>query len=222
MALATPARLPAQLIGHPPESSPYRDVESGHELAIFGGYFAAARDPAGVAPRAAPAVGIRESIHLSGPAMFFVRLTHTFSDREVINPAEPRASRDLGTRKDALTMFDLGLGLNLTGDRSWHNIVPSINAGAGLVSDLGAPHDIGGYRFGNQLAIVYGGGFRWVTPGRLSLRINADNYMYTHKYPATYRQVTVDGTSVLPPTHSLSAWRNNGMYTVGVSYALFH
>lgn len=222
-AFALPSGLAAQdIMGHPPNASPYLDVESNQELAIFSGYDVAGKDPARVAPQSAPVIGLRESLHLGGPVVGLFRLTHVFSDRTKIDPTQPAASRVLGTIPAALTILDVGLSINLTGDRSYHHFMPSINAGAGLVSDLGAPHDIGRYRFGTSLAVTYGGGIRWVPGGRLSLRANIDSYLYQHDYPKSYRAITIDGTSVLPATHSLIAWRANGLFTLGASYALFH
>lgn len=223
LGLAHPNGAAAQdIVGHEPNGSPYLDVESPHELAIFGGYFLLAKDPARVAPRSSAVVGLRESIRLGGPVSGLVRLTHTFSDRTVIDPTQPQATRVLGTISDPLTILDIGLSLNLTGDRSFHHLMPAINAGVGAVSDLGAPHDVGRYRFGTALAVTYGGGIRWIPTGRLSLRINADSYLFQHDYPKSYRTVTIDGTSVLPLTHSLISWRANGLFTFGASYALFH
>jgi hypothetical protein len=218
-----PSSVAAQdVYGHTPESSPYHDVESPGELSIFGGYLDAAKDPAGVAPRSAPVVGIREMLHLGGPAIFFVRLTHSLSDRAVINPTAPRALRQIGTKADGLTIADLDLGVNLTGDRSWHHLVPYFGAGPAVVSDLGAARDIGGYHFGTSFAITYGGGFRWVPGGRLSISATANSYLWEHRYPTAYHATAIDVTHVIPPTRKLTAWRNNGVFTLGVSYAILH
>jgi hypothetical protein len=223
LAFAFPSGMAAQdIIGHPPNASPYLDVESNQELAIFSGYYIAGKDPARVAPQSAPVIGLRESLRLGGPVVGLLRLTHVFSDRTEIDPTQPVASRVLNTIPAALTIADVGFGINLTGDRSFHQVMPSINAGVGVVSDLGAPHDIGRYRFGTSLAVTYGGGIRWVPGGRLSLRANIDSYLYQHDYPKSYRTVAIDGTSVLPATHTLIAWRANGLFTLGASYALFH
>jgi hypothetical protein len=219
---ALPATLHGQVLGHMPDTSPYTDVDSPRELAIFGGYFRAAKDLAGVAPGPSPVIGLRETIHLGGPVIAFARLTHTFSDRTVVNPLDPASTRDQGQISDPITLADVNLGFNFLGDRSFHNFEFAVNAGAGGASDLGAAHDIGGYRFGTVIALTYGGGIRWVPPGRLSIRLNVDNYMYEHSYPKLYHTITGDGTSVIPITHSLVAWRNNGMYTLGFSYAIHH
>jgi hypothetical protein len=219
---ALPATLHGQVLGHMPDASPYTDVDSPRELAIFAGYFLASKDLAGVAPRSSPVIGLRQTIHLGGPIISFLRLTHTFSDRTVVNPLDPASTRDQGQISDPITIADLNLGFNLLGDRSFHNIEFAANAGVGAASDLGAKHDIGRYRFGTVAVLTYGGGIRWVPPGRLSIRLNVDNYMYEHTYPKLYHTITGDGTSVIPTTHSLVAWRNNGMYTLGFSYAIHH
>ncbi len=223
LALLLPAALGAQdVLGHLPRSSPYHDVESPHELSVIGGYLVLARDAAGVAPRSSPVVGIREVLHLGGPLIFFARVTHTFSDRTVLDPAFPRALRVLGTTSDPLTIADVNFGLNLTGDRSWHYLVPMISAGIGAVSDLGKSRDVGGYTFGTSLAIPFGGGIRWVPPGRFSAHVDAYDYIWRYKYPSSYHTVAIDNSSVIPPAHSLSGYRTNGMFTLGVSYAILH
>jgi hypothetical protein len=219
-AAALPVTASAQVLGHMPDASPYADVDSPHELAIFAGYYAASRDLAGVAPTGGVAFSARETLHLAGPAIAVFRLSHTFSDRMVVDPLDPRSQRDLGPISDPITILDAGLGFVFTGTRSFHNLQFAVNAGVGGASDLGAPKDAGGYRFGTVPVLTYGAGIRWVPPGRLSLRINADNYMYEHSYPKLYHTITADGTSVVPTTHSLVDWRNNGMYTFGVSYAI--
>jgi hypothetical protein len=217
---AIPATLSAQVLGHMPDASPYTDVDSPKELAIFAGYYAASRDLAGVAPTGGAAIGARETLQLAGPAIAMFRLSHTFSDRTVVDPLDARSQRDLGTISDPLTFLDASLGFNFTGTRSFHNLQFAVNAGVGGASDLGAPKDAGGYRFGTVPVLTYGAGIRWVPPGRLSLRLNADNYMMEHSYPKSYHTITGDGTSVVATTHSLVDWRNNGMYTFGVSYAI--
>lgn len=217
-----PATLSGQVLGHLPDASPYADVDSPRELSLFTGYYVASKDLAGVAPNGSPVVGLRETLHIAGPAIAVFRLTHTFSDRTVVDPFDPQSQRDLASIHDPITMVDAGLGFVFTGDRSFHNLQLAINAGVGGASDLGAPKDAGGYRFGTVAVLTYGTSLRWVPPGRLSMRLAIDNYMYEHSYPKAYHTITGDGSSVVPVTHSLVDWRNNGMYTLGVSYAIHH
>ena len=223
--LASLAPRPAaaqDITGYKPENSPYRDVESPNELSIFTGYLFTSKDLAGVQPQNAPVLGLRELVHLSGPAIFYARVTHAFSQRTVLNPTVPAAFRDQGTQTAGLTMLDVNLGLNFTGDRSWHNLMPYFGLGPALVSDLGATRDVGGYHFGTTFAATYGGGFRWVPPGRFSAHLDMNGYLWPYHYPTTYHTLTIDGTRVIAANSHLSGWRSNGLLTLGISYSLFH
>ncbi len=217
-----PGAARAQVIGYKPEESPYRDVDTPQSLSIFGGYLHAETDPAGVAPESAPVIGLRDQIHLGGPAMLIARLTYAFSDRNEINPSLPETSRIVGVVPSPLVFLDTDLGFNLFGERAWHNLQPELNFGPGLVSDLGKPADVGGYQFGTKFTINFGGGIRWVPPGRWSAHINADVYLYQFKYPSSYHTIAIDGTQVIATSQSLTGYTHNGMFVFGISYAVFH
>jgi len=222
LALSVPATIAAQeVFGHTPEASPYHDVESPSELSLFGGYLITGKDPALASPQSAPIVGARELIHLDGPAIFYMRVAHSFSNRTEIDPTAPPGLRTVGTISDGLTIGDLGIGINLTGDRSWHQLMPYFGAGPGVVSDLGASRDAGGYHFGTSFAVTYGGGIRWVPMGRLSIHADANMYMWIHHDPTSYH-TNAFGPPVVPATHRLSAWRNNGLFALGLSYRIRH
>jgi hypothetical protein len=222
LTLLVAGPLAAQnILGYAPEKSPYRDVDSQSELSIFSGYLIDARDLAGVEPQSAPVVGIREMVHLGGPAIFYARVTHSFSQRTVIDPESPESFRDIGTTSAGLTILDLNLGLNFTGDRSWHNLMPYFGLGPGVVSDLGAPRDAGKYRFGTAFAATYGGGFRWVTSSRFSFHVDMNAYLWAYHYPPTYHYTATDGTQVIPTAKHLIGWRNNGLPELGISYQIF-
>ena len=208
-------------VGYPPQSSPYRDLEYHQELTAFGGYFNAADDPAGVAPKAAGIAGIRYEVGVGGPIQLFARLAKTFSERNVIDPTKPATTRNLGSESWPVYIGDFGLALNLTGQRSWHGIVPVTSIGAGLVSDLGKKEDVDPYRLGTTFALSYAAGLRFVPGGRLQVRADAGSYMYQIKYPAAYYIKASDDTQVLPDSQAKSFWKRNGTYTLGISYFLF-
>jgi hypothetical protein len=222
LAVGLSKPLSAQVIGYEPAKSPYRDVDTPNAFSIFGGYLHAAQDPAGVAPESAPVVGLREQIHIGGPAMVIIRLTHSFSDRIEINPTLPASNRVVGTVPAGLTFLDANMGFNVFGERAWHNLQPEVNIGVGLVSDLGTPPDVGGYQFGTKFDVTFGGGVRWIPPGtKFSFHLNADAYIYQLKYPASYHTVAIDGSQVIPSNKPLNDYRTNGMFVFGISYALF-
>ena len=216
------APLAAQVdVGAPPTQSPFRDLEFKHELTAFGGYYLAAKDPARVAPRSAPMEGIRYEIVIGGPVELVARIARVNSERQVINPLEPRASRDRGIQSWPVYLTDLGFALNLTGQRSWHGVVPVIHAGIGLASDLDKKVEEDQFNVGTTFAFAFGGGLRIVPGGRFQLRADVGTWMYEYEYPATYFATTSDNTTVLPDKQAKNFWKKNLGLTLGASYLLF-
>lgn len=208
-------------VGYPPARSPYRDLEFHHEMTLFGGYFRPGADPAGVAPRGGPLAGIRYEAAVGGPAQLVVRLAEAFSDRNVIDPTQPEASRNLGVRTWPVYLADAGISLNLTGQRSYHGIVPVIYTGLGIATDAGRKVDEDPYRLGTTFAISLAGGLRLVPGGRLQIRADAGTYLYQIKYPTAYYVLASDNTSVLDNDQAKNFWKRNWAFTLGVSYLLF-
>jgi hypothetical protein len=217
-ALSVCAAPAAAQVGYPTAQSPFVDLEYRQSMSLFGGWFAAASEPAGIAPQSGPLAGVRYDIFLAGPASFTARVATAISERTVLDPARPAGARTLGVERRPLTLADVGLTLALTGQKSWRGLVPTVHAGLGVVSNL-ASADPGGYRFGTRFAIPYGLGFRYVprnTPW--SLRADAGAYLYQIRYPDSYSTPGLDSTSILPSGSSKSRWTNNLGLTVGLSY----
>lgn len=208
-------------VGYSPPKSPYADLEFKQEVTAFAGYFLAAKDPAGVAVRSGPMGGIRYEVMVGGPAQFVVRLARVNSDRRVIDPAQPVATRDLGVRSWPIYLADLGLSLNLTGQRSFHGVVPVIYTGVGVVSDLAKKVEEDPFNLGTTFAFSLAGGLRIVPGGRFQVRADAGTYIYQIKYPAPYYALTSDNTSVLNGKQAKNFWKRNLGLTVGASYLLF-
>lgn len=208
-------------VGHSPPRSPFRDLEYKHELTLFGGYYQAAKDPAGVAPRSAVMEGVRYELLIGGPAQLVVRLARVNSERHVINPLEPQVSRSLGVQSWPLYLTDLGISLNLTGQRTWHGIVPVISGGIGLASDLDKLDEDDPFNIGTTFAFSLGGGIRIVPGGRFQMRADAGTWIYKYQYPTTYYSTTSDNTTVLDANQAKNLWKRNFGLTLGASYLLF-
>jgi len=117
-------------------------------------------------------------------------------------------------------MIDAGVSVNLTGQKSYRRLVPTINAGIGVVS--GGPDVTDDpYRFGTPFAITLGAGLRYVPGGRFAMRAGIDAYLYRLKYPTNYYAASPDGTSVLDARQSTNFWKNNVALTLGASYLFF-
>jgi len=221
VALAVPAAAQSVDVGYSPPKSPFKDLEYHQELTVFGGYFAAAKDPAGAAPKAASMEGIRYEVTVGGPAQIVARIARINSQRDVIDPTASAATRHLGSQMWPVYIVDLGLSLNLTGQRTFHGIVPVLYSGVGLASDLDKQADADPFNLGTTFAFSFGGGLRMVPGGRFQIRADAGTYLYQLKYPTEYFVAATDNTSVLPATQAKSFWKRNGAYTIGVSYLLF-
>jgi hypothetical protein len=221
LIVALPARAQVS-VGYPPQRSPFRDLEFHQEFTAFGGYFKAAKDAAGVAPQSAPMGGIRYEITVGGPLQLVARLAMANTERNVIDPSKTDAERSLGKQSWPLYFGDVGLSLNLTGQRSWHGIVPVVTTGAGIVTDAGKRVEADPYHLGTTFAISFGTGLRFVSGSRFHLRADVGTYMYQIKYPTAYYAAPPEGTAVLDNSQARNSWKRNGTLTLGVSYFLFH
>lgn len=218
--IATP--LAAQVdVGYPPPASPFRDLEYKHEATVFGGYYFAAKDPAGVAPRSGPMEGIRYELVIGGPAQFVFRLARVNSERRVVDPLKPVATRELGVVSWPIYLTDLGFSFNLTGQRSWHGVVPVIYTGVGLATDLDKQAENDPFNLGTTFAFSLAGGLRFVPGGRFQMRADAGTWFHQIKYPTSYYTTTSDNTSVLPEDQTKNFWKRNFGLTLGASYLLF-
>jgi hypothetical protein len=207
----------AAQVGYDPTNSPYQDLEHKQELTWLVGYMRARHDPAGIAPRSAAITGLRYEINLTGPLAFSADFTRTFSERNVLDPAKPLATRSLGTESAPVYGADVALALDLTGRKSWHHLVPQLRGGLGLVHSA-AKDDSSGYSFGTPFAFTFGGGLKFVPGGRFQLRADITDRVFKLSYPDSYYRKASDNTSVLSDPTPRSFYTHHTALTVGVSY----
>src|SRR3954470_9727725 len=220
LALVVIATSAGAQVGHLPESSPYRDVETRQELTFFGGRYNAGQDPIAVGPRSGPMYGLRYEVHVGGPALLMARWAHVNSERFPIDPTKTGAARQLGREAVGLNLVDLDLVLNLTGQKSYHHFIPVVNFGAGIAS-CSCTVKPDPYAFGTAFAFSYGAGLRFVPGGRFQLRADWGDYLYQLKYPTAYYVNTTGTGSAVPPDQSRTFWKNNRALTVGASLLSF-
>lgn len=219
IVLTVGGRAASAQVGHTPEESPYVDLVYRHEITTFSGYLDTRRDPAGVAPRNAPLVGVRYALYLAGPAFFTARIAYGRTERTVLDPLEPAASRVvIPAANVSLLLADAGIALSLTGFKSWNRLVPELSGGLGLVSDFRTKADVGGFSFGTRLALSLGAGIRYVPGGRFQLRADVTDNLYRVAYPDSYYGTASDGTTILEREQQKAIWTHNPTITLGVSY----
>lgn len=223
VAAPVPTPLPAQtVIGHRPANSPYQDIRPSQRLTFLGGYYDAQKDEIGATPRGGLLLGVRYSVPVGGPGEFFVRGERVSSHRTLYDPTLPPAARKLGNESMGLYMLDLGFGLNLTGERTWHGIIPVLDLGVGVASAGKPSSNRDPYNFGTQFEIVSDAGVRIVPGGAYELRLTVGNTLYQNHYPAGYYLAPATGTAPLLGTNTArSGYRSNWNYSAGLSLALF-
>jgi hypothetical protein len=220
LALACIASTARAQVGHLPESSPYRDLETRQEFTFFGGHYNSAKDPIGIAPRDGPMFGIRYQIHVGGPAFLVAHWSHINTERFAIDPTKIGAARQLGKQNVSVNLYDIDLALNLTGEKSFHHIVPVVNLGAG-VATCGCSVENDPYTFGTPFAFSFGGGLRYVPGGRFQLTLDWNDYLYQTKYPIKYYVIPAGGPAAVTGDQARSFWKSNRALTLGASLLFF-
>ena len=205
-------------VGYPPQSSPYVDLPFSQEVTFLGGMYHAHRDIANVGPGSGPITGVHYEWRAGGPAHITGEIAYISSDRRLINPFRAEPGRELGTASRPLYTADVGLALSLTGEKSWHHLVPMIGSGIGLISDFRSLPDTGGFVFGTRFAFNGSAGIRYVPGGKWQIRLDAKDRLYTISYPQTFFTAPAGGTAVVTNHAERSYWLNNPALTLGLSY----
>ncbi|HEX3157339.1 MAG TPA: hypothetical protein VHQ45_02385 [Gemmatimonadaceae bacterium] len=214
--LCVPVAAVAQ-VGHLPEESPYRDLPYKQELGLFSGYYNASEGAAGVAPQSGPMIGARYELRIGGPVQFMARVVNVFSQRTALDPTKPVAERASSASVN-LVLADVGITGNLTGQKSWHGLVPIVQAGLGLASDF-QKEDVGGYDFGTPFALTFGTGFRYSRGDRLELRADVTDYLYQLEYPQRYFVANGTQPPILNPAITTEKeWKHNFNFALGLTY----
>ena len=207
-------------VGHLPQNSPYRDLDTSQEFTLFGGKYAAGKDPIGVAPQDGSMFGARYLVHVGGPAFLMARWSHVNSDRLAIDPTKTGTARQLGKKSVSMNLYDVDLALSLTGQKSFHHIVPVVTFGGGVAS-CGCTVANDPYTFGTPFAFTYGAGLRWIPGGRFQLTADWNHYLYQLKYPTAYYLAPTGGTPAVSSSQARSFWKGNRALTIGASLLFF-
>lgn len=222
LSLACAAAPLAAQVGSLPDQSPYKDLEDGQRFGLVAGMWSFGKDPVGVGPKGpVAAYGLRYDLAITGPMYLSVRALSGSVTRNVIDYTRPHAQRLVGTRSSTLTDIDAGLTLALTGDRSWHDLQPLVNFGAGMMFTAGDNKgDASGFALKPALSLTMGAGMRWVTGRNSELRADVSLDWWQLKYPQTYRSTDADPSAVFP-TGGLTPWTTNKTVTVGWTWRIF-
>lgn len=215
-------RLAAQgEVGYPPSQSPYRDLGPRAGILVTGGYLTGSSGNLGIGPSDGPIAGLRYELGLGGPTDGFIGVSYASLSRLVINPDAPVATRTSGPIRQTVLFVDAGINVLLTGEKTWHHLLPYLGASLGLGFGEAVPGDSSSYRYRAKFVTGPQLGIRWYLAPSVSLRVESRLLFWQLKYPSSFLLAPVSGGSaVLSSTDPTSEWTLHPTFTFGLAYAL--
>ncbi|HJR35404.1 MAG TPA: hypothetical protein VJ817_10675 [Gemmatimonadales bacterium] len=198
LALLAPRALPAQ-VGHPPGSSPYRDIPKGHTFTPFAAYFAGDGGRFGVAPHNGQVYGFRYDIRTGSTIQMGLLLGHGEMDRLILDSLVA-GGVVTGLADQSTTFVEADIQLNLTGGKTWNRLAPFIGTGIGLAWAEDIPADRGVFELGTKFYFAPHAGLRVFVTDRIHLRGDARLIFWKLDYPNS------------------SEWDTSGWYQAGLGF----
>ncbi len=224
-AVPAAARAQVEVVGVAPSRSPYRDISDLQNLSVFAGRFAGDVGNGGVGARPGLALGARLDVRLSGPVAFWVSAGEAVSSHRVLTLASNGTVDSIyvaGTNRLTLLAADLGLGLDLTGRKTWHGLAPYVGIGLGVIAPTRAVTDSLGFRIGATFTLVPTVGTRWFVSRDVALQVEARDYYFKYAYPLGFFDTPFKGppprASLMPTSMTNAQWTHNVTLWVGLSY----
>jgi hypothetical protein len=199
LGVLTPGPMRAQ-VGHAPEDSPFRDITTRQSVLVGLGWFSGNRAEAGVGAQGGLSFNFRLQTRLSGPIDLLASLSYIKSKRYVLDPDLPPATRQTGPIDYNLVATDLGLGLNVTGAKSWHGFAPYVAAGIGIFLPTHSVVDPGGYQAKSNFTFGPMLGVRYLIGSSLGLQVEARDNTIRYEWPLQYFRPTDSSGNSLPIT----------------------
>jgi hypothetical protein len=213
-----PAALAAQ-VGHDPARSPYNDMRRTHSTSFMTGWLGGQRGREGVGHTNGQTFTIGYEIPVGGPTSFYTSFTYALTERYVVDPLKNVGERRSGPFEDDMSLIDLGLRFNVTGNKTWHGLGIYATGAIGMAISMGGPPDPGAYEFKRKMTFNGGLGLRWFPTQRLSLVADSKFTWWRLKYPPDYyRAASPDGIPVLLPGDPETDWTFHPWISVGLGW----
>jgi hypothetical protein len=212
-------------VGHRPESSPYRDLQARRVLSFAGGYLNGSSGTAKVGPGGGPFAGARFDLHLSGPAALSFGAGMASLQRIIIDPTWGPENRTLDTASQSILLLDANFDMLLTGEKTWHGMIPYFGVGLGFALGGDVPADsLSGYSFSTHFTTGPHLGV-WLIPSRLfSFRVEVRDRIWRLKYPDGFFSVPANEPTELPVLDANimkdTQWVNNLTLTFTLGYTI--
>ena len=176
-------------------SSPFRFVDQRHAVSLLYGYTGADRGTAEMASDAGSLFGARYAFRVGGPVNVVAEALSFASTRTVFDLTEDEEPVPIavGEGDFNLLLVNAGLRFDLTGPRSYHNLMPYLLVmGGGAIETSDAPAieaDIAAqnrFDFGTKLSGIFAAGTDVLLGQRLSLSVEARQMLWKLEIPEPF------------------------------------
>lgn len=201
-------------------TSPYRFLTNSQELEFFAGHLTGNAGTAGLGVSAASVFGARYDIRVSGPFNFEGGVTLFPTTRSVLDTttaAQDTFFHAVGQAKTTLAIVDAGVRFDLTGPRTFHRLLPYLEAGIAAVlrarDQASAADSVAAvlrYSPGTRFAGMVGAGVEWTPAEHVGLRLDARDYLWRITAPV--------GFLVLSPSVPAKEWLQHYSVSVGLVF----
>lgn len=176
--------------------SPYRWIERGFRIGLWGAYHAGDRGKLDYGQGPAIAYGAKARFRVSAPLNIEMGLTYAGADRWVVDPRIETGPAVVDTVSSGWLRLDLGVQVGLTGNRTWHGIQPYGLLGGGWAFGVGeggsavfADPGLEGFRYrigGGAPHVYVGTGFELFPSERIGVGLEVRDYLIRQKVPSAY------------------------------------
>jgi hypothetical protein len=203
--------------------TPYRFFEQRQATGLFAGHISTDKGTIGLGPESGSAFGGRYHIRLGGPFFLEAEALYLPTTRAVLDTVVvDSAFQSVGEADMGLVTGLVSLRFHITGQRTWHRLLPFLLAGAGISTEVEdddtADEDIDSefrYDFGTTFAGQIGGGIEWFPAERLAVRFDARSVLWQIKAP---EGLLLRGQQEFDRPLPQDEWVNNLTFSVGLSF----
>ena len=201
-------------VGHPPQSSPYHDLDKGSSFTIMGGRLLGNGGRLGVGPNSGNTYGVRFDLRAARAFSLGLGVERGNLERLIIDPTKAVDQRVSGPVAQNVTFAEAFVTLNLTGGKSWHGFAPFVGLVGGAAFGESTPADTSGYNFGTKGFFAPATGFRFFLGDRFHVRAEVRGNFWKLSYPTSFRS----GTE--PVTADAKEWNLAPWFAVGLGLIL--
>lgn len=222
-ALTSPQEGSGQTI-----SSPYRFVEPKMDLGPFAGWIITDPGSRDLGPQSGPVYGLQFAIRVSDPIQLSAFGGYFNSERNVWDPNPDSPPTFLGIVNQDIVLLSGRIQFNLTGARTWNNLIPYVFGGLGVAMDAtSAPICVlerqniecdlrvdERFDFGNPFMGQIGIGLVWLPTQRIGFRATFNDNLWQLSTPIAW----LNPEQTLIPAPRAEEWTNNFQFALSISY----